>query len=134
MLMKPTLRLILIQDPRSGEKLEFKPEATIRIGRVVRSNNVTIKDAGISSKHLIIGFEYGKWTIQGLDSSNGTSVHSCKLPPYTAAELHDNDIVKLGEYTSISIKLLTENGHEESVKPRRNPTRQANARATRSRS
>ncbi|XP_044498732.1 eukaryotic translation initiation factor 5B-like isoform X2 [Mangifera indica] len=131
--MEPTLKLIVIQGPRSGETLEFKPGTTIRIGRVVRGNNVTIKDAGISSKHLVIGFQSGKWTVQDLDSSNGTSVNSSKLPPYTPVELHENDIVKLGEDTSISVKLLTENGHEESVKPRRNPTRQASARVTRSR-
>ncbi|XP_031275671.1 FHA domain-containing protein At4g14490-like isoform X2 [Pistacia vera] len=132
--MEPGLKLILVQGPRSGETLEFEPGATIRIGRIVRGNNVTIKDAGISSKHLIIGFESGKWTVQDLGSSNGTALNSSKLPPHTPVELHENDTVKLGEYTSISIKLMTENSHEESVKPRRNPTRQVNVRATRSRS
>ncbi|KAK9713681.1 hypothetical protein RND81_06G044000 [Saponaria officinalis] len=67
-----TLKLISEKGPRSGETLEFNSRSTIRLGRVVRGNNLTVKDPGISSKHLSIEFDsnLGKWVITDLDSSN----------------------------------------------------------------
>ncbi|KAF5738579.1 FHA domain-containing protein [Tripterygium wilfordii] len=55
----PPLKLLMLQGPREGETLEFGVRSTVRVGRVVTGNNVTIKDAGISSKHVFIGFESG---------------------------------------------------------------------------
>ncbi|KAJ4722625.1 FHA domain-containing protein [Melia azedarach] len=126
----PGLKLVIVQGPRSGETLEFKPGSTIRIGRIVRGNNLTVKDAGISSKHLIIELESGKWTVQDLDSSNGTTLNSMKLLPNTPVDLHEDDTIKLGEYTSILVKFIMDSQDESVVKPRRNPRRQANVTAT----
>ncbi|WCJ23961.1 SMAD/FHA domain-containing protein [Euphorbia peplus] len=116
------LKLVIISGPRKGETLDFEPRSTIRIGRVIRGNNITIKDSGISSKHLLIGSESGKWTVQDLDSSNGTALNSAPLPPFTPFDLRDGDIVKLGEVTSIVVHF-----HDMPSQVRRNPRRNNNA-------
>jgi len=109
--------------PREGEILEFRPGSTVRIGRVVRGNNVTIKDAGISSKHLVIVSESGKWSLQDLNSSNGTTLNSTVLSPYKSFDLRDGDTFKLEELTSILVQV---NVHEETSQLRRNPRRRVN--------
>ncbi|KAH8495649.1 hypothetical protein Peur_055652 [Populus x canadensis] len=118
----PILKLTMVRGPREGETLEFRPGSTVRIGRVVRGNNVPIKDAGISSKHLAIVSEPGKWSLQDLDSSNGTTLNSTTLSPYKSFDLRDGDTIKLGELTSILVQF---NVHEETSQLRRNPGRRA---------
>ncbi|XP_012069788.1 FHA domain-containing protein At4g14490 isoform X2 [Jatropha curcas] len=119
----PLLKLVMVQGPREGEKLEFRTGSTIRIGRLARGNNISIKDAGISSKHLFIGSESGKWIVQDLDSSNGTTLNSTKLPPFTPFDLQDGDSIKLGEVTSILVRFV---GGDEPSQLRRNPRRKVN--------
>ncbi|KAM5574652.1 FHA domain-containing protein [Rosa sericea] len=121
MLEPLALKLEMLKGPREGETLEYRPRSKVRIGRVVRGNNLAIKDSGISTNHLIIDFESGKWMIRDLDSSNGTIVNDTKLKPDTPLELNDGDEIKIGEYTSISVKI---DGHEGS-RLRRNPRRGA---------
>ncbi|KAK9713677.1 hypothetical protein RND81_06G043600 [Saponaria officinalis] len=53
-----TLKLIIKKGPRSGETLEFHSRSTIRLGPVVRGNNLTFD------------LNLGKWIITNLDSSN----------------------------------------------------------------
>ncbi|GAY52638.1 hypothetical protein CUMW_143410 [Citrus unshiu] len=127
----PAMKLIMVRGPRSGETIEFKPGSKIRIGRIVRGNDVTIKDEGISSKHLIIESVSGKWTIRDLDSCNGTFLNSTTLPPNTPFDLRENDTIKLGDCTTISVQMITMDSQDESVaKPKRNPKRQANVPGT----
>uniref|UniRef100_A0A6N2N1V3 FHA domain-containing protein n=1 Tax=Salix viminalis TaxID=40686 RepID=A0A6N2N1V3_SALVM len=118
----------MVQGPREGETLEFRPRSTVRIGRVVRGNNVTIKDAGVSSKHLVIVSESGKWSLQDLDSSNGTTLNSSILSPYKSFDIRDGDTIKLGESTSILVQF---NVHEETSQLRRNPRRRVVANRSR---
>ncbi|KAL6194833.1 hypothetical protein ACLB2K_035908 [Fragaria x ananassa] len=121
--MEPlALKLEILKGPRKGETLEYRPGSKIRIGRVVRGNNLPIKDSGISTNHLVIDSESGQWMVRDLDSSNGTIVNDTALNPNTPFELSDGDEIKIGEYTSISVKI---DGHEEASKLRRNPRRAA---------
>ncbi|PRQ18953.1 putative transcription factor interactor and regulator FHA-SMAD family [Rosa chinensis] len=112
------LKLEVLKGPREGETLEYRPRSKVRIGRVVRGNNLAIKDSGISTNHLIIhsDSESGKWMIRDLDSSNGTVVNDTKLKPDTPLELNDGDEIKIGEYTSISVHI---DGHRLRRNPRR---------------
>ncbi|XP_008356307.3 FHA domain-containing protein At4g14490-like isoform X2 [Malus domestica] len=122
--MEPSaLKLVMVQGPRKGETLEFVPGSKIRIGRVVRGNNLPIKESGISSKHLSIESESGKWVLRDLDSSNGTVLNGLDIPPNTPVDLTDGDEIKIGEYTSVEVKIA---GYEES-RLRRNPRRAAAA-------
>ncbi|GAB2265318.1 hypothetical protein Dimus_000382 [Dionaea muscipula] len=120
--MGSSLRLIMEKGPRAGETLDFNPRSVIRIGRVIRGNTVSIKDLGISSKHLLIEkTTSGKWTITDLDSSNGTLLNSSALPPGKPFDLRDGDVVKIGEVTSIRVQFVVEAAAGSQI--RRNPRR-----------
>ena len=132
----PPLKLVIVHGPRQGESLEFRPGSRIRIGRIVRGNNLPIKDAGISSNHLSIDSESssssfgsgsGKWTIRDLDSSNGTLLNGIELQPNTPHDLSDGDSITIGEFTSILV-----NFNNDESRLRRNPRRQRNVRVLRS--
>ncbi|KAK4773240.1 hypothetical protein SAY87_028259 [Trapa incisa] len=101
------LKLRITKGPRAGETLEFRAGCRIRVGRVVRGNNVPIKDVGISSNHLAIDFDIGsgKWTLRDLGSSNGTFLNEDIVSPHEPHVLSDGDVVKIGERTSISVEL-----------------------------
>ncbi|XP_021751770.1 FHA domain-containing protein At4g14490-like [Chenopodium quinoa] len=102
-----TLKLLMQQGPRQGETLEFNSRSSVRIGRVVKGNNLTIKDSGISSKHLIIQFnpDSGNWEIKDLDSSNGTILNSSQLKPLFPSVIQNGDEIKIGELTSIRVEI-----------------------------
>ncbi|KAL8121865.1 uncharacterized protein LOC141659314 [Apium graveolens] len=106
------LKLAIEKGPRSGETLEFRPGSSIRLGRVVRGNSVTIKDSGISTKHLEIHFEngLGKWVITDLGSSNGTILNDVLIDANTPFSLSNNDVVKLGEITLIGVSVCDGDG------------------------
>nr|GLL43304.1 uncharacterized protein LOC109187176 isoform X4 [Ipomoea trifida] len=101
------LKLTMEKGPLAGQAVEFKPGISVRVGRVVRGNNLTITDSGISSKHLTIEFNSsdGKWFIRDLGSSNGTFLNDGKLDSSCPACLSDCDVVKIGELTSIKVQI-----------------------------
>ncbi|OIT34643.1 PREDICTED: FHA domain-containing protein At4g14490-like [Nicotiana attenuata] len=101
----PMLHLIMEKGPLSGQKLEYKPGYKIQIGRVVRGNTLPIKDSGISSKHLRIHFQSGSWVIEDLGSSNGTFLNTLLVDPSRPTKLTDGDNIKIGELTSIAVKI-----------------------------
>ncbi|XP_054812097.1 FHA domain-containing protein At4g14490-like [Prosopis cineraria] len=120
------LKLIILQGPREGETLGFEPGKAVRIGRIVRNNTFSIKDAGISSNHLSILVESAKWVLRDLDSSNGTFLNGSKIPPNSPFDLCHGDTIKIGELTSIQVDLQAREGSCL----RRNPRRQAAAKAS----
>ncbi|XP_058084040.1 FHA domain-containing protein At4g14490-like [Magnolia sinica] len=102
----PTLKLTIDKGPRQGETLESRPElSSIRIGRVIRGNTFTIKDPAISQKHLEIVLTAGKWSVSDLDTSNGTFLNDVKLHPLSPSSLSDGDTIKIGQATSISVRI-----------------------------
>ncbi|KAM7485224.1 hypothetical protein LguiA_001233 [Lonicera macranthoides] len=108
--------------PREGETLEFRSGTLIRIGRLVRGNTISVKDAGVSSKHILIEFvlEKGQWIISDLDSSNGTILNGTKLSPTAPSGLSDGDTIKLGEFTSIKVQIeIDRNNNQLRMNPRR---------------
>ncbi|KAK9713680.1 hypothetical protein RND81_06G043900 [Saponaria officinalis] len=100
--------LIIEKGPRSGETLKFNSRSTIRLGRVMRRKNLTVKDPGISSKHLSIEFDlnFGKWIITDLDSSNGTILNSSQLKPLSPFVIDDGDVINVGETTLIKVWIV----------------------------
>ncbi|CAA2999942.1 FHA domain-containing At4g14490-like [Olea europaea subsp. europaea] len=131
----PTLKLIVEKGPLSGQTFDFRSGSRIQIGRVVRGNSITIKDAGISSKHVVIQYASNshpdpgpkscQWTITDLASSNGTILNDAQLEPAESSVLSDGDVVKIGELTSIRVKFEAtgRQGEGNIGKTRRNPRR-----------
>lgn len=124
----PPLKLAFVKGPREGETLEYKPGSTIRIGRVVRGNEIAIKDAGISTKHIRIVSDSENWIIHDLGSSNGTTLNSESLDADTPVTLCHGDEIKLGEYTSIEVSFETDVQAEEEEEPKLPPRPRRNAR------
>ncbi|CAL9225333.1 unnamed protein product, partial [Arabidopsis halleri] len=124
-MVTPMLRLVFVKGPREGDTVEYKLGSTIRVGRIVRGNEIAIKDAGISTKHLWIESVSGNWVIQDLGSSNGTLLNSNALDPEIPVDLGDGDVIEFGEYTSIVVNFVIDDVQEQ--KPPRNNRRQANA-------
>ncbi|KAE9613548.1 hypothetical protein Lal_00016232 [Lupinus albus] len=121
----PSLKLVFLQGPRQGETLHYPPGSSIRIGRIARGNNLSIKDFGISSKHLSITSDSGKWVLLDLDSSNGTVLNSNKVTPLVPFHLHHDSTIKIGELTSIHVTLVPhqQGTLNDSNNVVRNPTR-----------
>ncbi|KAL5717684.1 hypothetical protein ACHQM5_010657 [Ranunculus cassubicifolius] len=101
----PFLRLMVESGPKEGETLEKKPGTKVRIGRVIKGNNFTIKDDGISSRHLFIEVKDFNWVIYDLDTSNGTFLNGVQIEPNTPFVLKNGDFIKIGELTSIKVVL-----------------------------
>ncbi|CAA7038583.1 unnamed protein product [Microthlaspi erraticum] len=126
-MVPPLLKLAILQGPREGDSLEFKPGSTVRIGRYVRGNEICIKDGGISTKHLKIDSDSENWRIHDLGSSNGTILNSDTLDPNIPVNLSHGDVIKLGEYTSIAVNFeetdVEAQEHKLPPRPRRSNRR-----------
>uniref|UniRef100_A0A0D3CN88 FHA domain-containing protein n=1 Tax=Brassica oleracea var. oleracea TaxID=109376 RepID=A0A0D3CN88_BRAOL len=68
------------------------PGSTIRIGRIVRGNEIAVKDAGVSTKHLRIVSDSKNWIVHDLGSSNGTILNSKTLDSDTPVTLRHGDV------------------------------------------
>ncbi|KAL5723245.1 hypothetical protein ACHQM5_006664 [Ranunculus cassubicifolius] len=112
----PLLRLTVEKGPKEGETLEKKPGTKVRIGRVVKGNNFTIKDDGISSKHLLIEVKDLNWVIYDLDTSNGTFLNGVQIEPNSPFVLKNGDLIKIGELTSIKVGIGEEKVEEKDEK------------------
>ncbi|CAA7408815.1 unnamed protein product [Spirodela intermedia] len=103
----PALTLVVENGPRKGEIVECLPGSRVRIGRIVRGNTFTIKDPSISQSHVSIECAGGGggWTVADLDSSNGTFLNGVQIQPFVPAELRGGDAIKIGEHTTIHVKI-----------------------------
>ncbi|GFP94119.1 fha domain-containing protein at4g14490 [Phtheirospermum japonicum] len=114
----PSLKLVMEKGPLSGQTNDFRAGSRVQIGRVVRGNTLSIKDAGISTKHLIIQAEpvtggRRHWIVTDLGSSNGTFLNGERLEPSEPAALSDGDVIIIGEQTSIRVRFEDSAGEAE---------------------
>ncbi|EPS69233.1 hypothetical protein M569_05537, partial [Genlisea aurea] len=129
----PSLRLVFTEGPNSGQTNGYKPGSKIRVGRVVRGNTLSIKDAGVSSKHLLIQVENSSdlvakgWAVTDLGSSNGTILNRQMLEPSQPVLLSEGDVIKIGEVTSITVEFEVNNVETDTnaTTQRRIPKRKA---------
>jgi hypothetical protein len=91
-----------------GEKLplviDSKGQTTI-LGRLGIGEQLAIVDLskyqahmlGVSRQHAAITFSDGNYTIEDLNSSNGTWINENRLPPNQPRPLRNGDVVRLGQ-------------------------------------
>jgi len=93
----PRLVLEVIKSP--GPILRSKHELREGVYIVGRAPTVdiVIVDPYVSRRHAKIYFEDGKWWIEDLGSTNGTLLNNDYIPKGEKRELHDGDVITLGQ-------------------------------------
>lgn len=105
----PILQITVLKGPRNGEILVCNPESTIHLGRVMRGNNLALRDAGISQKHLCFRFiqDEFRWFVSDLDTSNGTNLNGSRIESSVLVPVSDGDVFEIGEKTKLGVKIVT---------------------------
>lgn len=83
-----------IYDPESQEEIRLIKTTTI--GRA-DTNDITIRDKSISSKHAKIHFKDDGFYLQDLDSSNHTYLNTEVLIPNKPYKLSKEDVIQVGD-------------------------------------
>ena len=88
---------LLWSDPRTGAAREFalREGGSATIGRA-ESNDVHIPEKRVSRRHAVIGWQDGRFSINDLDSANGTAVNRQPVINANAHPLQDGDVITFG--------------------------------------
>ncbi|KAK9932606.1 hypothetical protein M0R45_019836 [Rubus argutus] len=116
------LKLVMLKGPREGETLEYPPGSELRIGRLVRGQQLQPSKTPHLHPSPNHRLPLRQMAAPRPPLLHGTIVHHTNLRPDTPLELNDGDRIKIGEYTSIEVKI----DHDHS-RLRRNPRRGAAA-------
>ncbi len=109
-------RLVAQSPEFSGRVFELSgPEVTI--GRL-EDNGIQIEHASISGHHAVLRIDGQDYTLQDLESTNGTRVNGEKI---TQQKLRRNDIVRFG-----NIELLYDSEHAPPGQPMPQPSERVN--------
>jgi hypothetical protein len=79
-----------------GKAFEVPPDGLF-IGRDSHASQIVIPDPRVSKSHLWMGWKNGKVTVVDQESRNGTFLNSISSQKITEAEIHNGDVVILGE-------------------------------------
>ncbi|KAL5218750.1 hypothetical protein ABZP36_019434 [Zizania latifolia] len=104
----PVLTLAVKKGRRGGETRQFRAGAVFRVGRIGTENDLAVRDAGASQRHLSIEFlppPAARWAVSDLGSSNGTILNGVPLVPTVPSPLSDGDIIKIGESTVLAVSI-----------------------------
>ncbi|KAJ4805934.1 FHA domain-containing protein [Rhynchospora pubera] len=111
------LQVTVLQGPRNGEILVCDPDSTIQIGRVMRGNNLALRDPGISQKHLCFRFVQAdsdsRWFVSDLDTSNGTILNGSPIQASVPVPVSDGDVLEIGQKTKLGVKIVAPKVVEE---------------------
>jgi pSer/pThr/pTyr-binding forkhead associated (FHA) protein len=83
--------LVIRKGDAPGARYEISANPTL-IGRNP-STHVTLVDEGTSREHAVISHDEGVYTIEDLQTTNGTKVNGKRV---RFAELHDGDEIQIG--------------------------------------
>ncbi|MGD2174705.1 MAG: FHA domain-containing protein [Candidatus Brocadiaceae bacterium] len=86
-------RLQIAEGPQSGRSCELGGKESFTIGRVA-SNDLTLRDRGVSRRHCRIDFDGERFWLLDCDSSNGTYLNGREV---SNSLLYDGDVIRLGE-------------------------------------
>ncbi len=84
-------RLVIQKGGYPGTAFELAPGATL-IGRNP-STDITLVDEGISREHAVIEWEDGAFSIEDLQSTNGTKVNGTRI---RSVGLEEGDEIQIG--------------------------------------
>jgi hypothetical protein len=98
----PAITLVIMN---SGRRIKLDVSDDLLIGRKDNARGIFPDvdlgldggyDAGVSRKHAILAYDNGAYTIEDLDSANGTFVNGKRLSPQTTTHLANGDELKCG--------------------------------------
>uniref|UniRef100_A0A453EM99 FHA domain-containing protein n=1 Tax=Aegilops tauschii subsp. strangulata TaxID=200361 RepID=A0A453EM99_AEGTS len=125
----PTLTLAVEKGPREGETRQCSAGAVLLVGRVVKGNDLAVRDGGASQQHLVIEFlppPGAGWAVSDLGSSNGTLLNGKPLAPSVPAPLSHGDLIKVGDSTVLAVSIAP----DSDPKPVANPSSRRSSRQT----
>ncbi|KAF0914386.1 hypothetical protein E2562_028256 [Oryza meyeriana var. granulata] len=105
----PVLTLQVKKGRRGGGTLQWRAGAMLRVGRVATGNDLAVRDAGASQRHLSIEFlppPASRWAVSDVGSSNGTLLNGAPLVPTVPSPLSDGDVIKIGESTVLAVSIV----------------------------
>jgi steroid delta-isomerase-like uncharacterized protein len=97
------MALISEKGPTAGETFELLRDTTV-IGREEQSVDIVIADPAISRRHARLTRQGNAYTIEDLNSSNGTFVNSKRIS--SPVVLAEGDVVELGRAARLSYESL----------------------------
>ncbi|KAM0909125.1 hypothetical protein ACQ4PT_015007 [Festuca glaucescens] len=104
----PVLTVAVEKGPRQGESRQCRAGAALRVGRVVKGNDLAVRDGGASQQHLVIEFlppPAAGWAVSDLGTSNGTLLNGAPLVPSVPAPLSHGDLIKVGDSTVLAVSI-----------------------------
>ncbi|KAK1663982.1 hypothetical protein QYE76_052141 [Lolium multiflorum] len=120
----PVLTVAVEKGPRRGETRQCRAGAALRVGRVVKGNDLAVRDGGASQHHLVIEFAAG-WAVSDLGTSNGTLLNGAPLAPSVPAPLSHGDMIKVGDSTVLAVSMAP----DSDPNPVADPSQRRNAAA-----
>jgi len=89
-------RLIALQGPEAGRAYVLRADSTV-LGRQ-HDSAICLLGRAISRHHARISHDNGDWTIEDLDSSNGTFLNGQRLAANAPTPLTERDTLQIGPY------------------------------------
>ena len=91
--LRPPACLLVRSGPRRGIRIALGADETL-IGRGA-AGDVTLSDDGVSREHVLLSFDeaVGAWTIEDLQSTNGTRVNGKRV---RSSVLQPGDELQIG--------------------------------------
>ena len=97
----PTPPALVMLFPRTGFRVELETEASLRIGRDPRRNDVALLSPSVSQRHCLLRVDDDECFITDLESSNGTMVNGERIQG--ERPLRSGDLVNIGVYVLLFI-------------------------------
>ncbi|XP_040378422.1 ABC transporter F family member 4-like [Oryza brachyantha] len=104
----PVLTLQVKKGRRGVETRQWRAGSVLRVGRVATGNDLAVRDAGASQRHLSILFlppPAARWAVSDVGSSNGTLLNGVPLVPTVPTLLSDGDAIKIGESSVLAVSI-----------------------------
>ncbi|KAM0885276.1 hypothetical protein ACQ4PT_030445 [Festuca glaucescens] len=121
----PVLTVAVEKGPRQGESRQCRAGAALRVGRVVKGNDLAVRDGGASQQHLVIEFlppPAAGWAVSDLGTSNGTLLNGAPLVPSVPAPLSHGDLIKVGDSTVLAVSMAPDSDPNPVANPSKRRT------------